>query len=205
MKKQVLYIHGGDSFGKYEDFLQDLQTKPIRDPFGLERKSIWVDNFRENLSGFEVLTPVMPNKQNAQYKEWKIWLERHFEFLHDDVVLVGWSLGGMFLAKYLSEEKFPFKIKAVYLLAAPSGEFTDESGNNCASFQFSMQNLVNLTKQSEKTFIWHSEDDFVVPYKEFGVYKKNVPEAEFLSFTDKNHFLVPELPELIDSIKNILK
>ncbi|KXJ99049.1 MAG: Alpha/beta hydrolase family protein [Parcubacteria bacterium OLB19] len=203
MKKQVLYIHGGDSFGKYEDFLQDLQIKSIRDPFGLDRKSIWVENFRENLGAFEVLTPTMPNKQNAKYEEWKIWLERHFEFLHDGVILVGWSLGGMFLAKYLSENKFPFKIKAVFLLAAPSGEFTDESGNNCASFQFPMRNLVNLTKQCEKIFIWHSQDDFVVPYLEFFAYEKFAPEAEFVSFTDKNHFLVPELPELFDSIKGL--
>lgn len=203
MKKQVLYIHGGDSFGKYEDFLQDLQTKPIRDPFDLERKSIWVENFRENLNGCEVLMPTMPNKQNAKYEEWKMWLERHFEFLHDDVILVGWSLGGMFLAKYLSENKFPFKIKAVYLLAAPSGEFTDESGNNCASFQFPMQSLANLTNQCNKIFIWHSKDDFVVPYEEVSVYKESIPTAELTIFTDKNHFLVETLQELIDSIKNI--
>lgn len=203
MKKQVLYIHGGDSFGKDEDFLQDLQTKPIRDPFGLERKSIWVENFRESLTDFEVLTPRMPNSQNAKYQEWKIWFERYFEFLYDDVVLVGWSLGGMFLAKYLSEEKFPFKIKAIYLLAAPSGEFTDESGNNCASFKFLMQNLTKLTRQVEEVNVWHSEDDFVVPYGELSLYKKFAPEAKFVTFTNKNHFLIPEFPELIDSIKNI--
>ncbi len=203
MKKQVLYIHGGDSFGKYEDFLQDLRTKTVRDPFGIERKSIWVENFRENLGDLEVLMPKMPNSQNAQYEEWKIWFERYFEFLRDDVVLVGWSLGGMFLAKYLSEENFPFKIKAVYLLAAPSGEFTDELGNNCASFKFSMENLVNLTRQAEEVNVWHSEDDFVVPFEEFELYKKFAPEAKFVSFTDKNHFLIPELPELLDSIKSL--
>lgn len=94
MKKQVLYIHGGDSFGKYEDFLEDLKVRPVRDPFGLEKKSIWVESLREELSDFEVLMPTMPNKQNAQYEEWKIWLERHFEFLREEVILVGWSLGG---------------------------------------------------------------------------------------------------------------
>ena len=202
MKKQVLYIHGGDSFGKYEDFLQDLLTKTVRDPFGIERKSIWAESFRESLGDFEVLMPKMPNSQNAQYEEWKVWFERYFEFLRDDVVLVGWSLGGMFLAKYLSEEKFPFKIKVVYLLGAPSGEFTDESGNDCASFKFSMENLANLTRQVEKVNVWHSEDDFIVPFKEFELYKNFVLEAKFISFTNKNHFLIPDFPELIDSIKN---
>ena len=203
MNAQVLYIHGGDSFGKYEDFLEDLKVRPVRDPFGLEKKSIWVESLREELSDFEVLMPTMPNKQNAQYEEWKIWLERHFEFLREEVILVGWSLGGMFLAKYLSEEKFPFKIKAVYLLAAPSGEFMDETGNNCASFGFSMSDLANLAKQTEKVNVWHSEDDFIVPFAEAVAYKNHLKEANFVGFTDKNHFLVPELPELINSIKSL--
>lgn len=203
MKRQVLYIHGGDSFGKYEDFLQDLHTKTVRDPFGLEKGGIWAENLRESLNDFELLMPRMPNSQNAKYEEWKIWFERYFEFLHDDAILIGWSLGGMFLAKYLSEEKFPFKIKAVYLLGAPSGEFTDESGNDCASFKFSMENLANLTRQVEEVNVWHSEDDFVVPFGELELYKKSLPEAKVMTFSDKNHFLIPEFPELINSIKSL--
>lgn len=203
MRRQVLYIHGGDSFGKYEDFLQDLHTKTVRDPFGLEKGSIWAENLRESLNDFELLMPRMPNSQNAKYEEWKIWFERYFEFVHDDAILIGWSLGGMFLAKYLSEEKIPFKIKTVYLLGAPSGEFTDESSNDCASFLFPMENLVYITRQVEEVNVWHSEDDFVVPFEELELYKKFLPEAKFVTFSDKNHFLIPEFPELINSIKSL--
>lgn len=207
MKKQVLFIHGGDSFGQYDDFIQDLSNKTIRDPFGLENKSFWTQTLREDLGEkFEVLLPQMPNKQNAQYEEWKIWLERYFEFLRDGVNLIGWSLGGMFLAKYLSENKFPYKIKSLYLLSAPSGEFVlpdfDKTGNDCKTFKFSMNNLVNLSKQVEKVTIWHSEDDFIVPYTEFEQYKKYLSKADFFSFKDKNHFLVTVFPELITQIKN---
>ena len=207
MNAQVLYIHGGDSFGKYEDFLRDLQVRPARDPFGLEKKPLWVETLREELNEFGVLMPTMPNKQNAKYDEWRIWLERHFEFLHGEVILVGWSLGGMFLAKYLSEEVFPVKIKAIYLLAAPSGEFGkvqfDETGNDCGSFQFSMKKLANLSKQTEKINIWHSEDDFVVPYGEAVLYKEHLRDENLVSFSDKNHFLLSEFPELIKSIKGL--
>lgn len=198
MKKQVFYIHGGDSYTKYEDFLHDLSAKTIRDPFGLERKVIWTEKLRETLGAeFEVLMPTMPNKQNAKYEEWKIWFERHFAYLRDGVILVGWSLGGMFLAKYLTENKFPVTIKSVYLLGSPSGEFVGD----CGDFSFSMENSVNLTENLEKINVWHSEDDFVVPYQEFNLYKKHWKSANFVSFTDKNHFLVEELPELIDAIK----
>ena len=62
--------------------------------------------------------PSMPNKQNAAYDEWSIWFEKYFAYLKDDVILIGWSLGGMFLAKYLSDKPFPVKIKSLFLLAA---------------------------------------------------------------------------------------
>lgn len=203
MKKQVFYIHGGDSFSKYENFLNDLRVTTIRNLPNVEKKPIWVDSLREDLrEEYEVFMPTMPNKQNAKYEEWKIWFERHFEFLHDEVILLGWSLGGMFLAKYLSEVNPPIKIKAVYILGAPSGEYRGDNGVDCGDFLFDMSKLSNLTKITEKVNIWHSKDDFVVPYKEFNSYKKYIKEANFVDFEDKNHFLVEKLPELIESLKN---
>lgn len=199
-----MYIHGGDSFTSQDDFLADLRKRIVRDPFGEEKKTIWAENLRDDLGqDFQVLMPQMPNKQNVKYLEWKIWFERYFEFLHDEVVLIGWSLGGMFLAKYLSEEEFSVRIKAVYLLAAPSGNYVGEGGNDCSSLHFSMSSLVNLTKKTSKVSIWHSEDDFIVPYQEALLYKNYLKGADFVGFTDKNHFLVSELPELINSIKNL--
>ena len=200
MKKQVLYIHGGDSFGKYEDFLQDLRTKTVRDPFGIERKSIWVENFRENLGDLEVLMPKMPNSQNAQYEEWKIWFERHFEYLHDGVILVGHSLGGMFLAKYLSENTTRFEIKAIFLLAAPCGFYEDETGNDCGSFCFQPENLTKLAEYGDKVELWHSEDDTNVPFEHVMLFHKFLPEAKLMTFTDKNHFILSEFSELVENI-----
>ena len=42
-----------------------------------------------------------------------------------------------------------------------------------------------------------------MPYEHALKYKEVLPEAEFVSFEDKNHFLVAELPELIERIKDI--
>lgn len=61
----------------------------------------------------------MPNGNNAQYIEWKIWFERLLPFLNDGVILIGHSLGGIFLAKYLSENNFSIKVRAAILIAAP--------------------------------------------------------------------------------------
>ena len=65
MTKQLLYIHGGQAFSKYENFLAYLRTCEIRDPLG-ERPQRWTDTLREDLGeDWEVYMPSMPNKQNA--------------------------------------------------------------------------------------------------------------------------------------------
>lgn len=151
----------------------------------------------------EVFTPSMPNKQNADYEEWSIWFERHFEYLRDEVVLIGWSLGGMFLAKYLSENTLPFKPKALFLLAAPCGTFANTDGDDCGNFQFDPEILSKLRDLPLNITIMHSKDDFVVPYEHAIEFKKHLPKAELITYSDKNHFLIPEFPELLDKIKGI--
>jgi len=111
----------------------------------------------------------------------------------------------MFLAKYLSEEKFPVQIQALYMLGAPCGVCVDESGNDCGSFQFSPDILQNLTKNTDKVSIWHSKDDFVVPYEHALLYKKQLETVELVTYEDKNHFLLAEFEELITHIKDLDK
>jgi hypothetical protein len=138
----------------------------------------------------------MPNKQNAKYQEWKLWFERHFEFLRDGVILIGHSLGGYFLAKYLSEETMPVKVNALYLLAAPfeNDNFGEEDGGD---FAFDSKNLPRLAQQVAATNILHSKDDPIVPYDYAQKYKEALPEAELITFEDKGHFVLPKFPEFI--------
>jgi predicted alpha/beta hydrolase family esterase len=204
MKKQVFYIHGGDSFSKQEDFLKSLTTMPVRNLPGKESSNFWTKTLAEELGEeYDVFKPSMPNSQNAHYEEWKIWFERHFEYLNHGLILVGWSLGGMFLAKYLSENTFPFEIKAIFLLAAPCGTYADEFGNDCGSFQFDTAILAKMAQYKDKIQLWHSKDDFVVPFQHVLEYKKYLPEAQLVTFEDKNHFLITEFTELLDKIRTL--
>lgn len=202
MKKQVLYIHGGDAFSRQEDFLHYLQTVAIRNLPESETKVIWSSTLAEDLGAqYEVFTPTMPNKQNASYVEWSIWFKRHCSFLRDGAILVGWSLGGMFLAKFLAEEEVSFVPGKVFLLAAPCGSYDDDLGNDCGSFQFKIEVLNRLRTAGFSLEIWHSTDDFVVPFSAANAYATALPEAKTRFFSDKNHFLVPTLPELLTEIK----
>jgi uncharacterized protein len=201
IKKQVFYIHGGEAFSQYQAFLDDLRTRPVRNLPGQERSLIWVDTLREDLGDdFDVFMPTMPNKQNAKYLEWKIWFERHFEYLRDGVQLVGWSQGGYFLAKYLSEETLPFVPARLVLVAAPvwPDDFDGEDGGD---FAFDVAHLPQIAKKVSKVNVFHSTDDLVVPFNHAEAYLRALPQAELVSFADKGHFVVPELPELIERLR----
>ena len=200
--KQVFYIHGGNAYSDYNAFLDDLRTMPVRNLPDVEPLKKWTQSLREDLGeDFEVFTPTMPNSLNAKYLEWKIWFERHFEYLRDDIILLGWSQGGYFLAKYLIEENPPFSIKALFLGAAPF-EPADFGGEDGGDFAFDTTKVSELGKKAQNIVIMHSKDDFVVPYEHALKYKAALPNAELVKFEDKNHFLIAEFPELLSKIKD---
>ena len=199
MKKQVFYIHGGEAYQTYDDFLKDLRHKPLRSPQGIV-PLMWHQTLREDLGEeYEVFTPQMPNKQNARYQEWKIWFERHFDFLRDEVILLGWSLGGIFLAKYLSENELPFYVDKLILMAAPfyTAELTDIC---CGDFVLDPELLALLPQKVGRIVLLHAKDDFVVPYEHVLLYQRIFITASLISFDDKNHFLLEKLPEVVQVI-----
>ena len=200
-QKQVFYVHGGDSYSDHDAFLDDLKARIPRDLPDLPKPKKWTETFRNDLGAeYEVFMPSMPNSQNAVYEEWKIWFERHFEYLEQEVTLVGWSLGGLFLNKYLIEETLPFAVRALILLAPPFESIEGED-DDCGEFIFDTDDIDILAKKVKNIVIMHSKDDFVVPYEHVLKYKAALPEAEIVTFEDKNHFLIPEFPELIEKIK----
>jgi len=200
MKKQVFYIHGASSYSNYDDFLKDLREGTLRNPHG-EKSALWGSRIREFLPDYELFTPEMPNSQNAKYEEWKIWFERHFEFLNDGVCLVGWSQGAYFLLKYLSENKLPFKASTLILVAPPCKP-ADFGGEDGGDFAFKIEKLPAVAEQVADIHIFHSKDDFVVPYEHAEILRAALPEATLHTFEDRNHFLQEDFPELIELIKN---
>jgi len=202
MKKQLLFIHGGMAFSKYDAFLEYLRTCEVRDPFA-EALKLWTRTLADDLGDeYEVFMPTMPNKQNARYEEWKIWFERYFQFLHDGVILMGHSQGGYFLLKYLSENTMPVTVRAVYLLASPAGP-DDFGGEDGGDFNFDETKVGEITKKADKVYIFHSKDDPFVPYSHAERLKHLLPDADLVMFTDKGHFLKESFVELIKHVQGI--
>ncbi len=198
MKKQIVVIHGGDSFDTYEEYMENLRVEEINleDFF---RKG-WKKNLAERLGDdFVVIAPRMPNEANAKYLEWKIWFDKIAPFIEDGVILIGHSLGGIFLAKYLSENTFPKKIRATMIVASPYTEISDR----CMADFILPESLKQFEKQGGDIFLYYSEDDEVVPFKSLKGYEKDLPEADTCIFKDRGHFGQEEFPEIVAQIKKL--
>ncbi|HXK32028.1 MAG: hypothetical protein A2Z68_01190 [Candidatus Nealsonbacteria bacterium RBG_13_38_11] len=199
MKKQVVVIHGGETFKTYKQYIAFLKK------YQFDFKKFNVKGWKETLAkklgkNFEVIYPKMPNPMNAKYKEWKIMFEKLFPFLKNNVILLGHSLGATFLIKYLSENKFPKRILAVFLVSAPFGGKSKEY--SLADFK-PLKSLKNLEKQANKIVIYHSKDDKVIPFSDMKKYAKALSKAETVIFKNKGHFNQSSFPELVKKIKNL--
>lgn len=191
----LLYIHGGMTFSKREGYLNYLRTKSI----DLEQKPFWTQEFlKEAFSDYTLIKPKLPCKENAQYEDWKIVFERYLELIDDDIVLLGFSLGGIFLSKYLSENAVSKSILSVHLVAPPfdnSLEKEELVGGFELGSDLSMLGKCNV-------HMYFSSDDPVVTLSQMEKYKQKV-NAKYHVFDDKNgHFIVEEFEELSINIKN---
>ena len=196
--KQVVFIHGGTTFYKHEDYLNYLRSKPTSISH-LTRQKFWFDRLHEDLGDdFQVLAPRMPNATNANYDEWAIWFGRITEVVDNNVILVGHSMGSIFLAKYLSEHNFPKKIRATLLVAAP---YKDETHEDLASFKIT-GGLEKFADQGGDIIFYHGTDD-IVPLDELKLYKKSIPKAETHEFSTQDHFVRERFLEIIETIKSL--
>jgi len=192
--KQAVFIHGGETFETYDAYLDALRSWSYSpQPANAKR---WKHTLPERLDDeWEVFMPLMPNKQNAKYEEWCIWFEKVIPHLKDDVVLVGHSLGGLFLAKYLDEHTFPVSVRATFLVAAPFDTRDPE-------FSIS-SSLDTLPKQAGKLFLYQSIDDPEVPFSALETFRSMLPDAEVRIFSDRGHIMQPEFSELVEDILSV--
>jgi len=199
-QKQVVVIHGGDTYRTREECTAFLESVEITDLSYFTKKD-WKATLPERLGeDFQVIAPRMPNKDHALYREWEIWFGKLAPLLNDEVVLVGHSMGGIFLAKYCAMHDFPKKLRGVFLVAAPF----DEKDTKDALGDFNLPpSLEKFAAQTPRITLYQSADDPVVPRVDFDKYKKALPGAEAKLMSGKGHFTDAEFPELVADIKAV--
>ena len=196
---QVIVVHGGTVFERYEDYIESLSTKSVY----LDRltyKPLWKELLQETLGDeYQVLLPKMPNATNARYAEWAAWFTNLTQVFEDDCILIGHSLGAIFLAKYLSENSFPRRIKGTILVAAP---FEDESGEDLGDFKLTEISELFIKQSGIVTLFFGYDDPVIVP-TEIKKYTEYLPNATFHVVSAPDHFVRDEFPELVKTIKEL--
>lgn len=197
--QQVLVIHGGTTFQDYNSYLEYLSNKPIYlDRFLPTR--FWKERLQDDLGdSYQVLTPKMPNPTNARYSEWKLWFEHISELLDDNVILIGHSMGAIFLAKFLSENTYKPKVRATILIATP---YDDESIEDLTDFKITSLSS-KLSEQAGILTIINGLDDPVIAVSDIEKYQADLPNAVFHTLSAPDHFVRESFPELIEIIKEV--
>jgi predicted alpha/beta hydrolase family esterase len=208
-KPQLIYVHGGRTYKKYEDYIQFIKNRKIK----LTKRKKWhetylYDALKENVEIYKI---EMPCKLRAQYFEWKITFEKYLEQVENNFILIGVSLGASFLAKYLSENKISKKIISVNLVATTFDNSMhllnkEEEELTCGFALEDGADLSLILENCKQTRLIYSKDDSTVLPEHADLFKKNCPELEIHILEGKNgHFMIEEFPEIIDWIKKDLK
>lgn len=197
---QVIYIHGAEIFATHEEYIKYLKQSSVK----LSSSRKWNREYlQEELEGItEFYCPNMPRgNANPYYPEWEIFFSKLLEELNENIVLVGCSIGGIFLAKYLSEHRIDNNIVSLYLVASPYER--EDGAEEYIQRQFELrEDLKHIYNNTNKITLLFSKDDDCVPISNINKYKQELPNAKYEVYESKNgHFVVEEFPELIEMIK----
>lgn len=151
----------------------------------------WQAQLPESLgSSFRVLSPEMPSLTKPSYEEWKILMHKYLARIEGEVTLVGHSLGGCFLLKYLSEEILSHRVKGLFLVALPLNSMKGFEAPVDYSKLLKIHNIV----------MYHSLDDVEVPYGHALINQERL-KAKLNTYSDSGHFFKRSpFPEIAQDI-----
>ncbi|WP_185960059.1 alpha/beta hydrolase [Planococcus soli] len=181
--KQVLFIHSAGPQGEREGSTGLLRY--LEDELG---------------SGFQVIAPKMPNPEDPQYATWKVKLKEEIAALDDGAVLVGHSIGGSALFKFLSEEELGKSFAKVITIAAPFWGINSDW--ELENFTLA-ENFVSRSSLLPDVVLFHSIGDDIVPFNHMGKYMENIPNATVRQLTGSDHVFQDGLEELVEEIRKV--
>ncbi len=196
-KPQIIYIHGGDSFDTNEQFYNFLRSCTF-DPYKPELQT-WRKWLQEELAeSHDFIYMSMPNKFDADYQAWAIWFEKLLPYLRDGVTLLGYSLGGGFLLRYLSENKLPVTVAKVHLVAPV---VDDKDCEGVGGFKINLDTWTGFKTEPTALHLWQSSDDPYVPIHHSERFVEKYPKTILYRFIDRGHFFQPEFPEILEQLR----
>jgi serine hydrolase len=174
LRKRVLFIHGGGD-GAYEE--DRKLAASLQDALG---------------AAYDVRCPKMPDEDSPVYEAWKERIAKELDALKGEVILVGHSLGGSILLKYLSEEELERPVAGLFLVATPYWGVEDwEVSEYALREDFASKIPAEIT-----VFLYHSRDDEVVPFEHAALYAEEFSRVSVREFDGRGHQFGDDLSEV---------
>jgi predicted alpha/beta hydrolase family esterase len=156
MTKNVLFIHGAG------------------EQSGTEGGGLLVAALRAGLAAdTRLAAPIMPKPDAPDAAAWEAALGEHLRQQQAPLALVGHSLGGSVIFKYLAEHGIPTGLAGVVSIAAPFWGMSDWEQQEWALPRGFEARLAGLPR----TALYHSRDDDIVPVSHVDRYAEALPEA----------------------------
>ena len=122
---------------------------------------------------YEVSYPRMPGEDDPVYFAWKPAISAAIAVAGDGVTLVGHSVGGASLLKYLVEEPLTQRIAGLFLIAAPAWD-----GEQWAFEDLRLpKDAASRLKPIERIHFYHCQDDTTVPFAHLALHAQRIPQA----------------------------
>jgi len=114
----------------------------------------------------------MPDPDHPRYLAWRNQIEQELGKLDADGLLIGHSLGGSMLLKYLAEGTDPRPIAGMFLVAVPYW------GKQDWELEYAVpDDFASHLPPIRQLFLYHSRSDEDVPFSSLRRYQEKLPQA----------------------------
>lgn len=159
-----------------------------------------VESLRRELGPrYDIRYPRMPNEADPKLATWQPALEEEFASLRNGAIVAGHSVGGTMLINVLVESAPPAALDAIVLIAAP---FIGKRG-------WTSDDIAPRTDLAERlpaavpVFLYHGEDDAIVPVAHVELYAEAIPRAQVRRLAGRDHQLNNDLSEVASDIRGL--
>jgi uncharacterized protein len=180
-RQQILFAHSagtqeGPGEGSF-DFVSQLKSALAKD--------------------YEIHYPIIDDPEAPTYEMWRTMFDDALRKISKPLILIGHSLGGSMLLKYLSKEQPDTDITALFLVATPAWGKRDWKVAEFMlrkDFQKSLGNIPRI-------YLYHCINDEIVPFDHLNFYTKAFPMATVRALDGNDHAFANGLPELVADIR----
>jgi hypothetical protein len=169
----------------------------------------WFPWLKEKLEekGCKVFVPQFPSPPivPAKISEWFAVLKNYEQYIDENTILIGHSLGSVFTLRVLEQLKHP--VRAVFLVGAPIGVKPIANYDRDSSFSGFNFDWEKIKNNSKSFTVFHSDND---PFVSLGNGEKLAKElgTNLTFIPNAGHFNTPAgyitFPDLLEKVRKIL-